>query len=715
MTISGSGAGVADLDAAYWAGETDSFAQAIETLADGYDPDTNPWAEYEADRARALAHKVGDDPADPDDPSLAAAEATLRKTTADEDHDLEVSTAGFAETASNAAAVAQAVFELAVAGASKAAGEVQSGIVNALAAAHVYRPSLPDVPAVGEGTLPPVIDAILAGDYVIGDPWTSPDEIIAVLAADRFQVPAELAPTYTDGVAERGLLEPLAEEFETAERRAAKYLARRMDYFSVSEFESLIEAAKEGVYTHQLGKMLDTWAGKMMAATDAREWSIQVDRLVRGLRQSGFPLNRAAAFDLSKTIRNAELDRLGISTRIAFEDPGNDADRSESLRDKRERLKKNLRELLTRGVSEAAVLEFIEGVVDGFVDGLKQWMELARLVEDMQLVTSARSPGFRVLNHYTPLTLPSAIRTDVMQWWYGPEAFEQEVKDAEERILAVTQGIAEGLMNIAEVMRNYKKIAEVSSEILDALGHASRMPLFDGTLATFVHSPSMALGPFMENLIDHLGPNLVNFGLLLTEDVTPHQYGYIVGTLTYEVVETAVTLGFGAVAKAGTLPKLVLKVKKLPFLANKPKVLDKLDDIARMAGRTRAAESTLGPKGGLPHQNGIYEAVTEQGISGTTRAAHRASANRALLEAIDSDPRFARQLGDILGVDDVAAHMRSGKSGLKNPPGTAWHHPIDNPEVMQLLRREVHRHPELRNILHRGPNNSGGFGQNFGG
>jgi hypothetical protein len=117
----------------------------------------------------------------------------------------------------------------------------------------------------------------------------------------------------------------------------------------------------------------------------------------------------------------------------------------------------------------------------------------------------------------------------------------------------------------------------------------------------------------------------------------------------------------------------------------------------------------------LTHRNGVYEVITAQPISGMTRSAHRAAANRALLEAVESDPQFARQLGEILGVDDVAAHMRSGRSGLRNPPSTEWHHPIDNPEVMQLLRRQVHRHPELQDILHSGPNRTGGFGQHFGG
>ena len=113
----------------------------------------------------------------------------------------------------------------------------------------------------------------------------------------------------------------------------------------------------------------------------------------------------------------------------------------------------------------------------------------------------------------------------------------------------------------------------------------------------------------------------------------------------------------------------------------------------------------------LKHRYGVYEVLTQQGISGTTRGAHRASANRALLKAIDGDPNFARQMGEIIGVDDIAAHMRSGRSGLLNPPGTEWHHPIDNPAVMQLLLREVHRHPQLQGILH--PDNIGGFGTHF--
>ena len=55
--------------------------------------------------------------------------------------------------------------------------------------------------------------------------------------------------------------------------------------------------------------------------------------------------------------------------------------------------------------------------------------------------------------------------------------------------------------------------------------------------------------------------------------------------------------------------------------------------------------------------------------------------------------------------------MQSGKSALKNPPGTQWHHPKDNPNVMQLLRKEVHQDKSLQNYLHKDV--TGGFADHF--
>ena len=114
----------------------------------------------------------------------------------------------------------------------------------------------------------------------------------------------------------------------------------------------------------------------------------------------------------------------------------------------------------------------------------------------------------------------------------------------------------------------------------------------------------------------------------------------------------------------------------------------------------------------LTQNNGIFEVLSEQSISGTTRSAHRAAANGGLLQQLEADAQLNRQFGEVLGVEDVAAQMRTGKGALRNPLGTEWHHPIDGPDIMMLLRRQVHRDPALQAILH--PDNIGGFGTHFG-
>lgn len=134
--------------------------------------------------------------------------------------------------------------------------------------------------------------------------------------------------------------------------------------------------------------------------------------------------------------------------------------------------------------------------------------------------------------------------------------------------------------------------------------------------------------------------------------------------------------------------------------------LHEVDDVGKLA--LRVGDDTQS----LTHRGGIFEVLSEQGISGTTRSAHRAAANRGLLQQLELDAQLNRQLSEILGVPDVVAHMRSGRRALRNPLGTEWHHPIDNSNVMILLRRHVHRHPDLQDILHLG--NIGGFGAHYG-
>ena len=81
------------------------------------------------------------------------------------------------------------------------------------------------------------------------------------------------------------------------------------------------------------------------------------------------------------------------------------------------------------------------------------------------------------------------------------------------------------------------------------------------------------------------------------------------------------------------------------------RVWSRVDDAATVGNNTRVPPSSIGET--LTHRNGIYEVLSEQSIAGTTRSAHRASANRNFLQQLESDPRLAWQLSDYLGVEDV--------------------------------------------------------------
>jgi RHS repeat-associated protein len=106
----------------------------------------------------------------------------------------------------------------------------------------------------------------------------------------------------------------------------------------------------------------------------------------------------------------------------------------------------------------------------------------------------------------------------------------------------------------------------------------------------------------------------------------------------------------------------------------------------------------------------VYETLFEAPIQGTSRSAHRAAANEYLAGLLRRDARFGRMLDDELGTD-VLKHMESGKR-LLNPPGTVWHHPVENQDVVRLLRRSVHQDPALQSTLH--PGGIGGYGQFYG-
>ena len=139
------------------------------------------------------------------------------------------------------------------------------------------------------------------------------------------------------------------------------------------------------------------------------------------------------------------------------------------------------------------------------------------------------------------------------------------------------------------------------------------------------------------------------------------------------------------------------------------KAVDKVADLAKDAKKAeKKPEKALNTD--KPENDGFFEVLTESPISGTSRPAHRASANESLAKELRSDGNFAQGMNNLLG-KDVLQHMQSGSGVLKNPPGTQWHHPKDNPNVMQLLRTEVHQNKSLQSYLHK--DGTGGFADHF--
>jgi RHS repeat-associated protein len=114
----------------------------------------------------------------------------------------------------------------------------------------------------------------------------------------------------------------------------------------------------------------------------------------------------------------------------------------------------------------------------------------------------------------------------------------------------------------------------------------------------------------------------------------------------------------------------------------------------------------------LTRSYNAYEVLSEQTIGGLSRGAHRAAANDAFHAELRASPELQKMFDQQLG-GNVLEHMESGAgSALRNPPSTVWHHPVDNPDVVQLLRTSEHTNPELQPLLH--PGGAGGFDKYYG-
>lgn len=131
-----------------------------------------------------------------------------------------------------------------------------------------------------------------------------------------------------------------------------------------------------------------------------------------------------------------------------------------------------------------------------------------------------------------------------------------------------------------------------------------------------------------------------------------------------------------------------------------------------LRGNSIIWQSPLAAEGTVARNPNIYEALYEAPISGTSRAAQRASANDFFANQLQNDAQLNSMFNQELG-GNVLEHMESGSgSSYLNPPGTVWHHPFDNPNVMQLLRTGEHTSPSLQPVLH--PGGVGGFGNFYG-
>jgi RHS repeat-associated protein len=119
----------------------------------------------------------------------------------------------------------------------------------------------------------------------------------------------------------------------------------------------------------------------------------------------------------------------------------------------------------------------------------------------------------------------------------------------------------------------------------------------------------------------------------------------------------------------------------------------------------------IGPSTASLRNPGVYEVLYEAPITGTSRSAHRASANAFLANQLRNDAQLNSMFDQQFG-GNVLQYMESGRSGFLNPPGTVWHHPANNPNVMHLLRTSEHVTPSLQPVLH--PGGIGGFGNFYG-
>jgi hypothetical protein len=127
-------------------------------------------------------------------------------------------------------------------------------------------------------------------------------------------------------------------------------------------------------------------------------------------------------------------------------------------------------------------------------------------------------------------------------------------------------------------------------------------------------------------------------------------------------------------------------------------------DAIEGVGRSGSAESSANAPTGNSYSVLFETKLRPTSYPGLPRRAHYREANEALLQAMEANDAFARNMQD-LGVN--LRRTPTGLAPLTPPTGFSWHH-AEEPGVLQLVPRQQHDPGTIfQDILH--PDRRGGF------
>ncbi len=248
-----------------------------------------------------------------------------------------------------------------------------------------------------------------------------------------------------------------------------------------------------------------------------------------------------------------------------------DASGMESLDEKRERVKAELVRALKRFGSAEVRSEFLEGMADGFLDGLKDWIRLYGLSEDLRVSAMGYTLDALTYLPVVPGLTPSLAN-----------AFEEHCAEpARERLVDAASELMESSLSATQALRAIPEMIRLGSAILGFLKKTRISFGHPGLVTSLCTPPSAFRAEKALDLIDD--PVLLDF-IEFVLGIQPRQHGFLAGMLLYELAESAVvavvTAGAGAILKLKIVRKFINAVRKSPRFAGIAKQLDRLEDFA---------------------------------------------------------------------------------------------------------------------------------------